>query len=137
MLAFGFTKALFAKTGATHHMRLIATDGVGAMKPHDFQAFLARLGELTAEQMRVLGMTMAGFCTDAVAIIEARFSETAARPHCGAHRVKRSGHADGPQRYKCRNTPRVIEAVRKRRSHDIDLLDLRITEPHKKGHSHG
>ncbi|MBX9927155.1 MAG: recombinase family protein [Hyphomicrobiaceae bacterium] len=35
------------------------------------------------------------------------------------------------------NTSRVIEAVRKLRSHEIDQLDLRITEPHKKGHSHG
>ena len=35
------------------------------------------------------------------------------------------------------NTPHVIEAVRKLRSHEIDHLDLRIIEPHKEGHSHG
>jgi hypothetical protein len=35
------------------------------------------------------------------------------------------------------NTPSVIEAVRKLRNHEIDHLDLRITEPHKEGHSHG
>ena len=35
------------------------------------------------------------------------------------------------------NTPLVIEAVRKLRSHEIDHLDLRITEPHQEGHSHG
>ena len=35
------------------------------------------------------------------------------------------------------NTPSVIEAVRKLRSHEIDHLDLRITEPHQEGHSHG
>jgi hypothetical protein len=35
------------------------------------------------------------------------------------------------------NKPDVIEAVRKLRNHEIDHLDLRINEPHKKGHSHG
>jgi DNA invertase Pin-like site-specific DNA recombinase len=35
------------------------------------------------------------------------------------------------------NTPSVIEAVQKLRNHEIDRLDLRITEPHKEGHSHG
>jgi hypothetical protein len=52
------------------------------MQPQHFQAFLARLGELTPEQMRVLGATMAGSRTDAVAIIEARFAAGAACPHC-------------------------------------------------------
>ena len=35
------------------------------------------------------------------------------------------------------NTPSVIEAVRKLRNREIDHLDLRITQPHKEGHSHG
>ena len=35
------------------------------------------------------------------------------------------------------NTPNVIEAVRKLRSHELDNLDLRIIEPHQEGHSHG
>jgi hypothetical protein len=35
------------------------------------------------------------------------------------------------------NTPSVIEAVRKLRNHELDHLDLRITEAHKEGHSHG
>jgi DNA invertase Pin-like site-specific DNA recombinase len=35
------------------------------------------------------------------------------------------------------NTPSAIEAVRQLRNHEIDHLDLRITEPHKEGHSHG
>ena len=35
------------------------------------------------------------------------------------------------------NTPAVIEAVRKLRNHEVDKLDLRITEPRKAGHSHG
>ena len=35
------------------------------------------------------------------------------------------------------NTPSAIEAVRKLRNHEIDQLDLRITEPHKEGHPHG
>ena len=44
-------------------------------------------------------------------------------------------HASGAHLFE--NTPRVIEAVRKLRNHKIDHLDLRITEPHKEGHSHG
>lgn len=73
------------------------------MKPHEFQAFLSRLGELTPEQARVLGHAMAGSRTDAVAIIEARFAERAECPHCGSRRMKKSGHAAGGlQRYKCR-----------------------------------
>jgi transposase-like protein len=71
------------------------------MQPQHFQAFLARLGELTAEQMRVLGATMAGSHTDAVAIIEARFAAGAACPHCGATELKRHGHTGGLQRYMC------------------------------------
>jgi DNA invertase Pin-like site-specific DNA recombinase len=39
--------------------------------------------------------------------------------------------------YMFANTPTVIESVRKLRHHEIDLLDLRINEPHEKGHSHG
>ena len=35
------------------------------------------------------------------------------------------------------NTPTVIKAVRKLRNHELDHLDLRITEPHREGHSHG
>lgn len=70
------------------------------MQPQHFQAFLARLGELTAEQMRVLGATMAGSRTDAVAIIEARFAAGAACPNCSATQLKRSGHTGGLQRYK-------------------------------------
>jgi DNA invertase Pin-like site-specific DNA recombinase len=35
------------------------------------------------------------------------------------------------------NTPSVIEAVRNLRNHEIERLDLRITEPHNEGHSHG
>ncbi|WLB88853.1 recombinase family protein [Bradyrhizobium japonicum] len=34
------------------------------------------------------------------------------------------------------NTSRVIEAVRKLRNHELDQLDLRITEPHEEGHQH-
>ncbi len=65
------------------------------MQPQHFQAFLARRGELTSEQMRVLGATMAGSRTDAVAIIEARFAVGAACPHCGATQLKRYGHTAG------------------------------------------
>ena len=35
------------------------------------------------------------------------------------------------------NAPDVIEAVRRLRNHEINHLDLRINEPHPKGHSHG
>ena len=44
-------------------------------------------------------------------------------------------HPSGAHLFK--NTPHVIEAVRKLRSHEIDSLDLRITAPKKEGHSHG
>jgi hypothetical protein len=44
-------------------------------------------------------------------------------------------HASGAHLFS--NTPSTIEAVRKLRNHEIDRLDLRITEPHKEGHSHG
>jgi DNA invertase Pin-like site-specific DNA recombinase len=44
-------------------------------------------------------------------------------------------HASGAHLFA--NMPSVIEAVRKLRNHEINHLDLRITEPHKEGHSHG
>jgi hypothetical protein len=44
-------------------------------------------------------------------------------------------HASGAHLFA--NTRSVIEGVRKLRNHEVDHLDLRINEPHKKGHSHG
>ena len=44
------------------------------MKPEEFYVFLARLGDLTGEQMRVLADAMAGSRADAIAIIDARFA---------------------------------------------------------------
>ena len=38
------------------------------MKPQDFQLYLAGLGELTGEQMRLLGAALAGSRADAVAL---------------------------------------------------------------------
>ncbi len=35
------------------------------------------------------------------------------------------------------NTPSAIEAVRKLRKHDVDHLDLRISQPDQEGHQHG
>jgi DNA invertase Pin-like site-specific DNA recombinase len=39
--------------------------------------------------------------------------------------------------YLFRNTPAVIDAVRKLRNHTINHLDLRICQPHQEGHQHG
>lgn len=38
--------------------------------------------------------------------------------------------------YLFRNTPSVMDAVRSLRSHSINQLDLRISQPHKEGHQH-
>ena len=35
------------------------------------------------------------------------------------------------------NAPSAIEAVRKLRNHDVDHLDLRISQPDQEGHQHG
>lgn len=63
------------------------------MKPQEFRDFLARCA---------LGVAMAGSRDDVIAIIEARFSESVACVHCNSRRVKKSGHANGLQRWKCR-----------------------------------
>lgn len=39
--------------------------------------------------------------------------------------------------YLFRNTPDVIEAVRKLRDHVVSCVDLRICQPHKEGYQHG
>ncbi len=82
------------------------------MKPQDFQDFLARLGELTPEQMRVLGVAMSGSRTDAIAIIEARFAEAAACPHCASRGLaKRGFDRGGLQRWRCRACGRSFTAL--------------------------
>jgi transposase-like protein len=112
MLELHFRMALFAKCGGRSHIKSIAASGDGAVKPQEFQAFLARLDELTPEQMRALGVAMSGSRTDAIAIIEARFAEAAACPHCAARcMTKRGFDRGGLQRWHCRDCRRSFTAL--------------------------
>jgi transposase-like protein len=85
--------------------------GSDAMKPKAFQTFLAKLGELTAEQKRVLGTAMAGSRSDATAIIEARFAENAQCPHCQTRQITKSGFTRDLQRYLCGGCGRTFTAL--------------------------
>lgn len=68
--------ALFAKCGGRSQLTFFATNGGLCGEIPLIQAFLARLGELSPEQMRVLCVALSGSRTAAIAIIEVRFAET-------------------------------------------------------------
>ena len=81
------------------------------MKPLDFQVFLARLGELSAEQRRMLAAAMSGSRADATAIIEARFAEEPFCPKCGSHDAAPWARSGDLKRYKCRDCAATYTAL--------------------------
>ncbi len=81
------------------------------MKPQEFQYFLARLGELTKEQRRALSAAMAGTREDAIALIEARFSERPFCPHCQSAAIQPWGTRNGLERRRCRACRRTFTAL--------------------------
>ena len=83
------------------------------MKPQEFQAFMARVGELSPEQTKTLAAAMAGSRPDAIAIIEARFGEGAFCPDaaCGSRDIAPWGTTRDLKRYRCRDCGRTFTAL--------------------------
>ena len=81
------------------------------MKPQEFRHFLARLGELTADQTRALASAMTGARSDAIAIIEARFGDGPYCPHCASRQVGTWGNQGNLRRFRCRDCSRTFTAL--------------------------
>ena len=81
------------------------------MKPQEFRHFLARLGELTADQTRALASAMTGARSDAIAIIEARFGDGPYCPHCASRQVGTWGSQGNLRRFRCRDCGRTFTAL--------------------------
>ena len=81
------------------------------MKPQEFRDYLARLGELTADQRRALESAMQGARADAIAIIEARFGDGPFCPHCASQKIRPWGSQGDLKRYRCRDCGRTLKAL--------------------------
>ena len=74
------------------------------MNAKELKVFLKSVTRLTPGQKEALlaELRVAGQGDEVRALVESRFSEMKACPHCQSTRVVRNGSASGMQRYKCR-----------------------------------
>lgn len=83
------------------------------MQKFELKRITAALREMSATQRRLVAAELAALDAQPAsnAIIEGRFAAAAGCPHCGAKRVIRHGHANGLQRYRCRECRRTFNAL--------------------------
>ncbi|MFN3398636.1 MAG: IS1 family transposase, partial [Sulfurimicrobium sp.] len=74
------------------------------MRKPELNRITAALRNMTPMQRRLVAAELASLDTQPVStvIVEGRLAATATCPHCKAERVSRHGHANGLQRYRCR-----------------------------------
>ena len=74
------------------------------MNAKELKVFLKSVTRLTPGQKQALlaELKIAGQGDEVLALVESRFNEMRACPHCQSTRVVRNGSASGLQRYKCR-----------------------------------
>ena len=83
------------------------------MRKFELNRITAELRKLTPEQRKQVSAELASLDAQSVptALIEGRFSSGAACPHCESRRVIRNGHANGLQRYRCRECHKTFSAL--------------------------
>ena len=83
------------------------------MRKPELNRITAALRKLTPMQRRVVAAELASLDAQPVStmIVEGRFAATATCPHCKAERVSRHGHANGLQRYRCRECCKTFSAL--------------------------
>ncbi|MDP2828606.1 MAG: IS1 family transposase, partial [Sulfuricellaceae bacterium] len=74
------------------------------MRKPELNRITAALRNMTQMQRKVVAAELAALDAQpaSTVIIEGRFAAMATCPHCKAERVNRHGHANGLQRYRCR-----------------------------------
>ncbi len=83
------------------------------MRKFKLNRITAALRELTAVERKVVAAELVAMDVQpaSTAIIEGRFASAATCPHCETERVIRHGHANGLQRYRCRECGRTFNAL--------------------------
>ena len=83
------------------------------MRKPELKRITAASRQLTPVQYKVVSAELASLDAQpaSTVIIEGRFAAAAACPHCEAKRVIRHGHANGLQRYRCRECGKTFSAL--------------------------
>lgn len=83
------------------------------MRKPELKRITAALRELTLEQRKMVAVELAALDAQpaSTVIIEGRFAGGATCPHCESKRVTRNGHANGLQRYRCRECCKTFSAL--------------------------
>ena len=83
------------------------------MRKTELKRITAALRQLTPAQRRVVSAELAELSAQpaSTVLIEGRLAAAAACPHCASKRVIRYGHANGLQRYRCRECGKTFSAL--------------------------
>lgn len=83
------------------------------MRKPELKRITAALRQLTPAQRKVVSAELASLDAQpaSTVIIEGHFAAAAACPHCESKRVIRHGHANGLQRYRCRECGKTFSAL--------------------------
>ncbi len=83
------------------------------MQTHEFKRLIGLLDTLTSNQLAQLGWRLrcGGGSRAVTEMIEGRIERRPHCPKCTSEHVVRNGHADGLQRYKCRDCGRTFNAL--------------------------
>ena len=83
------------------------------MRKSNLSRIVAVLHTLTADQLKTVTAELVALKANsgATSIIEARSGEAASCPHCRSQLIYRHGHANGLQRYRCRECRRTFNAL--------------------------
>ena len=83
------------------------------MRNPELKRITAALRQLTPVQRKVVSAELASLDAQpaSTVIIEGRFAAAASCPHCESKRVIRHGHANGLQRYRCREFGKTFSAL--------------------------
>jgi transposase-like protein len=83
------------------------------MRKAELNRITAALRKLTPDQRKRVGAELASLDAQPIstAIVEGRFAGGATCPHCESRHVIRNGHANGLQRYRCRECGKTFSAL--------------------------
>ena len=83
------------------------------MRKFELKRITIALRQMSPGQGKVVAAELAALDTQpaSTALIESRFTAAATCPHCKARRAIRYGHANGLQRYRCRDCRKTFSAL--------------------------
>ena len=83
------------------------------MRKFKLNRITAALRQMTMVERKAVAAELAAMDAQpaSTAILEERFASAAVCPHCAAERVIRHGHANGLQRYRCRDCGKTFNAL--------------------------